>query len=83
MTKFTKRAAAVLTASLMLAGVVFRLRQQCQQLQTPSTGSDNLSTKVYKIVAELFAPFDFMDPYHGIYRHRYGLARCYRRGSGL
>ncbi len=84
MTKFTKRAAAVLTASLMLAGVVSGCGNNANN-ETPSTGSDNEGTKVYKIVADnSFAPFDFMDPrHHGIYRHRYGLARCYRRGSGL
>ena len=62
MTKFTKRAAAVLTASLMLAGVVSGCGNNANN-ETPSTGSDNEGTKVYKIVADnSFAPFDFMDP---------------------
>ena len=62
MTKFTKRAAAVLTASLMLAGVVSGCGNNANN-ETPSTGSNNEDTKVYKIVADnSFAPFDFMDP---------------------
>lgn len=60
-------------------------RWQSANNETPSTGSDNEGTKVYKIVADnSFAPFDFMDPdtmeYTGI---DMDLLRCYRRGSGL
>ena len=62
--KFTKRTAALLTASLMLAGALTACGNG--NTNTPSTGStdeNNSNGKVYHIVADnSFAPFDFMDP---------------------
>lgn len=59
--KLTKRTAAVLTASLMLAGALTACGNGNNDAQPSSNGENN--AKVYKIVADnAFAPFDFMDP---------------------
>ena len=57
--KFTKRTAAILTASLMLVGTM----TACGNSSSNEQSSNNEETaKTYKIVADnAFAPFDFMD----------------------
>ena len=57
--KFTKRTAAILTASLMLVGTMTACGNSSNNEQ-PSGGNED--AKTYKIVADnAFAPFDFMD----------------------
>ena len=57
---FAKRAAALLTASLMIVGTMTACGNNNQE--TPSSSGEG-EGKVYHIVADnAFAPFDFMDP---------------------
>ncbi len=64
--KLTKRTAAVLTASLMLAGALTACGNGNNDAQPSSNGENN--AKVYKIVADnAFAPFEFLDEASGEY----------------
>lgn len=64
--KFTKRAAAMLTASLMIVGTMTACGNTNND--TPSSAESGNDGKVYKIVADnAFAPFEFLDESTGEY----------------
>ena len=63
MKRITKRTAALLTASLMLAGAMTACGSSNDNKQSSASTNEGSSGKTYQIVADnAFAPFDFMDP---------------------